>query len=143
MGSERRRCSHHGAHSATTLEATPDRQPTVLSIPGFLERRSSKTSHPSREAHMLNRLLESSPHGIWKWLAYALVLLAPGSFIILAVVGLIRHLRAHDGGCLFLWPIHACNSASSATSRSMPAPHPLPMPSIAAAKQAISASLAS
>jgi hypothetical protein len=84
----------------------------VLSIPGFIERRSSKTSPPSREAHMLNRLLESSPHGIWKWLAYALVLLAPGSFIVLAVVSLIRHLRARNGGWLLPPPIHACNSAS-------------------------------
>jgi hypothetical protein len=48
---------------------------------------------------MLSRLLESSPHGIWKWLAYALVLLVPGSFIVLAGVGLIRHLlAAHSQG---------------------------------------------
>jgi hypothetical protein len=71
----------------------------MLSIPGFPERRSSKTSHQSRGAHMLSRLLESSPHGIWKWLAYALVLLVPGSFIVLAGVGLIRHLlAAHSQG---------------------------------------------
>jgi hypothetical protein len=50
---------------------------------------------------MLNRLLESSPHEIWKWLVYALVLLVPGSFIALAGVGLIRHLLAHNGGPVF------------------------------------------
>jgi hypothetical protein len=40
---------------------------------------------------MFQRLLDTSPREIWKWLLYALLLLAPGSFVILAAIGVVRH----------------------------------------------------
>jgi hypothetical protein len=78
---------------------TGSKRTNRLSILGLAQRRLSRTNHQSREANMFNRLLESSPREIWKWLAFALVLLAPGSFIVLAVMGLIRHC-VRDGGQL-------------------------------------------
>jgi hypothetical protein len=39
---------------------------------------------------MFPRLTASSPRELWKWCAYALILLAPGSFVVLAVLWLVR-----------------------------------------------------
>ena len=46
---------------------------------------------------MLRRYIESSPHPLGKWCAYALLLLLPGSLIVLPVLWLVRLVRRHDG----------------------------------------------
>ncbi len=39
---------------------------------------------------MLRRLIASSPHELGKWCAYAVILLVPGTFVVLPVMWLIR-----------------------------------------------------
>lgn len=39
---------------------------------------------------MFRRLIASSPRSLSKWCAYTLILLAPGSFIVLPVVWLVK-----------------------------------------------------
>jgi hypothetical protein len=39
---------------------------------------------------MYNRLIAASPRELGKWCAYALIMLAPGSFVVLPVLWLVR-----------------------------------------------------
>jgi hypothetical protein len=46
---------------------------------------------------MLYRPIEFLPSALGKWCAYALILLAPGSFIVLAVMGLVKLYAQRNG----------------------------------------------
>ena len=47
----------------------------------------------SWQAQMFRPLIASTPRELAKWLTYALVLLAPGSFVVLPVLWLLRSYR--------------------------------------------------
>lgn len=58
--------------------------------------------HTTRKPHLLRSLFAPTPREVTKWFAYALILVAPGSFVVLPVLWLARLLeciaaRKYDG----------------------------------------------
>jgi hypothetical protein len=81
------------------LRVMPQGAPDVLGKPVVdfgLPQTTKGCQHPinpeRQEAPMFRPLASQSPLELRKWCAYALLLLAPGSFVVLPALWLVRHL---------------------------------------------------